>query len=316
MFGRILALALASLVVAVLLTGCGGGGSPSGSGGPVSPLGYLGRIAFTRHNGSTGHTNIFSMYAAGTGLTNLTHDVALYSGDPSYSPDGTRIVFMSTRQGTYDLFTMASNGLEVKRLTFDGALKGAPRWSPDGTMIAYQRATGAAGNFDLWTIQPDGTQNTNRTKSGAINERNPGWGLDSKHLYYDSDGLGDRDLCSLSFSDALRPRLTSTGEENICPALSPDGTKLIFQSSRTGPWHVYRMGSGGNAATVFQVTTGSRNDASPVYIQHGARIIFTSNRKDAHYQIFSIKPDGTDLKRLTTTANSINDDAPTWNNGA
>jgi eukaryotic-like serine/threonine-protein kinase len=55
---------------------------------------------------------------------------------PQYSPDGKRIVFISTRSGTYEVWTCASNGRELAQLTSLG-MTGSPRWSPDSRWIAF-----------------------------------------------------------------------------------------------------------------------------------------------------------------------------------
>ena len=299
-------------LLTVILAGCGGGNS--GGGGPVTPQGYVGKIAFQRYNSGTGQQNVWSMNADGTGLVNLTKSVG-HNLEPAFSPNGQRIVFKSDRKGGWDLFTMASDGTDVKRLTFDGAVKGAPRWSPDGTKIAYERNTGSPDQYDLWTIHPDGTMATNRTKS-LSDERHPAWTPDSLTLFFDTTGFGTRDLMSIVLSTSHRVWLTVTGEGNANPALSPDGTKVLFTSTRTGGVaHVFRIASTGNAGTIKQLSFGLGSDLGPVYLLSATRIAFASTRKDTHWQIFSMRADGLDLRRLTNTATTVQDSAPTWNNG-
>ena len=310
MTNRMVLLALVSLALVALLAGCGG--SNSGSGGLVTPLGYVGKIAFDRT--ISGQRDIFIMTAAGSNQVNLTKGVGKHNTVPSFSPNGAQIVFESDRKSVSDLYIMQSEGSGVKRLTFDGAVKTSPHWSPDGKLIAYQRLSSSPTQFDLWTIKPDGTQATNRTKTAAF-ERGASWGPDSKTLFFNTDLWGLPDLARLTFGDPQWTRLTSSGEWNAGPMLSPDGTKLLFASNRSGAWHVYRMGSGGNPATVVQLTTGGDFNWNAVYVLGGTRIVFESNRKDNHFQIFSMKNDGTDMRRLTTTATLTDDRDPAWNNG-
>ncbi|HEX3183269.1 MAG TPA: hypothetical protein VHQ94_00660, partial [Pyrinomonadaceae bacterium] len=87
---------------------------------------------------------IYIVNVDGTGLTRLTND-NFEDIHPQWSPDGTKIAFLSRRGDTnHDVYTMNTDGSNIQRLTFFGAPgasngTGPPRWSPDGTRIAFQR---------------------------------------------------------------------------------------------------------------------------------------------------------------------------------
>ncbi|MDR3669532.1 MAG: hypothetical protein P4L36_01735 [Holophaga sp.] len=70
---------------------------------------------------------------------------------PSWNPDGTALAFISDREGTPQVFIMASDGSQVRRLTGDSAPKAFVAWNAKGDRIAY--SSGA----DLFTIAPDGS---------------------------------------------------------------------------------------------------------------------------------------------------------------
>jgi TolB protein len=77
------------------------------------------------------------------------------NSDPSPSPDGKRLVFISMTAGREQLFTMDVDGSNVVQLTRDDADHEDPAWSPDGTRIAF--ALIAGGHNSIAIVKGDGT---------------------------------------------------------------------------------------------------------------------------------------------------------------
>ena len=75
---------------------------------------------------------------------------------PAPSPDGSRIAFMSTREGNnYEIWLMNSDGSNPKRLTENSNNDGLPTWSPDGQSIAF--ASDRGGAWAIWVMNVDGS---------------------------------------------------------------------------------------------------------------------------------------------------------------
>jgi TolB protein len=69
---------------------------------------------------------------------------------PAWSPDGQSIAFMSSRDGNWELYLVASNGLGLRRLIANPGQDGAPVWSPDSKWIAFLSHRG--GTWGIYVI--------------------------------------------------------------------------------------------------------------------------------------------------------------------
>lgn len=100
-----------------------------------------------------GHIQLWTVNADGSGLEKL--DVGpgncLWA---DWSPDGTRIAFVSDRERDMEIYVAGSDGSEVVRLTNHTLRDRYPRWSPDGELILF--VSERNGTPQLFTIQPDG----------------------------------------------------------------------------------------------------------------------------------------------------------------
>jgi Tol biopolymer transport system component len=140
---------------------------------PVGP-----QIAFTSHPVTDDPLNsvlaeIFVINADGTGLTRLTFN-AEEERAPSWSSDGTRIVFMCRRGGSdFELCVMNADGTGQVQLTDNSVLDATPSWSPDDGKIVFHRPVG--GRFQLWLMNPDGTDQVQLTDTPGLNLF-PSWG--------------------------------------------------------------------------------------------------------------------------------------------
>ncbi len=104
-------------------------------------------------------------------------------GSPVISPDGERIVFVSKRNGSEELWICQRDGSKPQLLSHFDSVSGTPRWSPDSRWIAFDSRIG--GNVEVWVISADGGAPRNFTNA-PTNEATPSWSNDGRWLYFAS----------------------------------------------------------------------------------------------------------------------------------
>ncbi|MGD8239047.1 MAG: DPP IV N-terminal domain-containing protein [Armatimonadota bacterium] len=91
--------------------------------------------------------------------TDLTDGSPSDQGAPSWSPDGTTILYHDDVAGSFDVWSMDSNGANPQQLVVNPLSQGFPVWYPDGSRFAYVEARA------IWTALPDGTDPFQVTRS-------------------------------------------------------------------------------------------------------------------------------------------------------
>jgi Tol biopolymer transport system component len=115
--------------------------------------------------------------------------VVLGEGDaPRFSPDGSKIVFVSRRTKNDDVWLMDVDGGRQTQLTTDPKKERDPSFSPDGTQIVF--ASKRTGNFDIWAMDVNGS-NLRQLTSTARAETQPCWSKEN-YIYFVRDDAGIR----------------------------------------------------------------------------------------------------------------------------
>ena len=178
-------------------------------------------------NASVGDaTHVFHRRPDGS-IVDLTPDADGYGG--RWSPDGTRIAFVSARSGTEGIYLMDADGGHVTQLTGNGEV--APDWSPDGTRLLFWPAvTRGFGTVSMMNV--DGG-NVRTLGQGSL----PVWSPDGTRIVFErQNGICIYDLCGLAVyvmnadgSDARQLKgTTSAIDYAAVPEWSPDGTRIAY----------------------------------------------------------------------------------------
>jgi Tol biopolymer transport system component len=148
------------------------------------------RIVYdARVPGQTGF-DVYVMNEDGSEATNLTPGNPDFNDThPSWSPDGNRIVFAKTPSDASlilgDLYTMASNGSDMVRLTMDDSPVSAPKYSPDGQQIVFARFLDLTG-WELFSINSDGAGRMQLTDDGGFTTTDAAWSPDGTWMVFQS----------------------------------------------------------------------------------------------------------------------------------
>ena len=157
---------------------------------------------------------------------------------PSFSPDGTKIVYMSERDKNRDLYVTDLQGNELARLTTDPTYDYEPSWSPDGTQIAY--VSRKTGDSEIYLMNADGSNVRQLTDVHGLDWR-PTWSPDGKWIVYESWRNGNADIYMMAADGSDEQQLTDNPAEDGNPTFSPDGQYLVFHSKRTGDYQLFIM---------------------------------------------------------------------------
>jgi uncharacterized protein YjdB len=156
-----------------------------GEDGTVAGVGYgHARITATAPGGKTAAADVyvvgeiviassrsgkFQLYAAERAnlaqLAKITTDTTSAT-DPAFSPDGSRIAYVSTSGGNAEIYVMNADGTSPTRLTIDPAADGRPVFTPDGQTILFH-STRTAGKQQIWAVNVDGSALTQLTRDSV-----------------------------------------------------------------------------------------------------------------------------------------------------
>lgn len=140
---------------------------------------------------------------------------------PSFSPDGKKMVFVSKRAGTPQLFIKDLSSGHVRRLTYQGRYNTSPSWSPAGDKIAYSGSVD--GRFEIFVVGTDGREPEQLTDDSGDNEA-PSWSPDGSLIVFSSTREGfSRIYIMNSYGTDQRRLLFLSGEQT-----NPEWSTNIF----------------------------------------------------------------------------------------
>jgi len=237
--------------------------------------------------------------AATTQLTGASN----VDAQPSYSPDGSKIVFSSNRSGRFAIYVLPSNSTPDAILQTDSAVllsqsapgssfdDFAPSISPDGRTVVFNRDNAGLWTLDLSAPDPAATVQLlySVNLAGASSDNGAGSrpvfdptdpsrllyvGADN-HIYLLS-GIGTPAMTATDLSLATGIGATKADAN---PDWKPDGTSVVFDSTRLNGRKLFTLDPSATIASPIAAValwpTWERSDTQPVYSPDGLRIAYT-----------------------------------------
>jgi Tol biopolymer transport system component len=211
-----------------------------------------------------------SVTAAGIGdVTTVVND-----GASNYhvvaSPDGGAIAFDSDRDGVRGVYVARADGSAARRVSGDG-FAAVPSWSPDGDRIAFVKA--APGRPRVWNVWVANLQ-TGELRAVTNHRVGQAWGAswfpDGRRVAYSiEEQLVILDVASGKRTAIMSPR---AGHLVRTPAVSPDGSRVVFQVHRDGAWML------DVAAMRLRRVLADRSAEEFVWSPDGRRIAYHASR--------------------------------------
>jgi Tol biopolymer transport system component len=155
-----------------------------------------------------------------------------------------KIAFATEAGGSFEIYSMNTDGTGLTNLTKYKTDDISPDWSPDGTKIAY--SSWHDDSFEIYVMNSDGSNPTRLTYSSGRDD-SPSWSPDGKKIAFSSTRNGDYEIFVMDSDGQNQMNLSNyPGADDAYPDWSPDGTKIVFASTRSGNSDIYIMNADGS----------------------------------------------------------------------
>ena len=225
---------------------------------------------------------------------------------PSWSPDGTRMAYVSFQNKKPILFvqSLSASKQPAPVANYQGS-NSAPGWAPDGKQLAAVLTRDGTSQIYLMNADGSNLHKLTNPSSGAI-DTEPFFTPDGQSIYFTSDRGGSPQIYRMAASGGEPTRITFDGDYNVSPRVSPDGKTLAYISRVSGRFQLMAMDLDSRQT---QALTDGPRDESPTFAPNG-RIILYASDVDGRGVLYAVSSDGRFKQRLGIQAADIRE--PSW----
>ncbi len=230
-------------------------------------------------------------------------------GAPAVSPDGSRIAFLSDRDGTTDLYVIAADGRSELRLTRTPEQESQPQWSPDGKEIWF--SVFADGASRLSAIGAGGGSSR---LLGTVPGRALRFSPEGKRvLYWTGTWTAMREFVS-DLDGGRASQLTDGSGVVWGSRWSPDGKRIAFgDRDSKGALEVYVMNADGSGRRqVTQIPAADGGGQMPAWSPDGRALAVQAGAKDRPAHIWTVDLATGAARKLAAHDQLYQDEVPAW----
>ena len=198
-----------------------------------------------------------------------------------------KIAFVTTREGSPQIYTMNPDGTQQERLFLASAGACQPRWSPDGTKLAYispclgRQLEYSNASILIYDLQTGEIESLPSEPGGDFD---PSWSPDGKYIVFTSRRTGMpvnpyAQIFKIDLEEFQVTRLTTTDATQPArqPVWSPDGSTILYSLNRRSVWQLWSMSVDGENPTQILRSGGGNNDTQPAWARDGMSIYLTQS---------------------------------------
>ncbi len=226
---------------------------------------------------------------------------------PSWSADGTRLIYTGYQTGTPDLWSYDFRVGKAQLLFHrSSSLITGGCYSQDGKHIAFSMSE-EDGNSHIWVANPDGSGGRRLTEGYGINS-SPTFSPDGSQLAFVSNRSGNPQIYVLPVAGGAPKRLTFQGNYNQTPEWSPRGDLIVFTArDERNVFDIFTVDP--SNGKISRLTQDQGNNEEPTFSPNGRLIAFTSTRTGLS-QLFVMSADGNFQRQMTTGKEPVY--TPAW----
>ncbi len=227
---------------------------------------------FAAVNNRTGNKEIYLVDIDGHGAIPVTRNGSI-NLQPSWSPDGTKLIYTSYRAGNPDLYLADLAKATTRRISARTGLNIGAAWSPLGNLLSATLSNG--GNSDIFTLDPYSGKVVARLTTSSGIDASPSWSPGGSQIAFVSDRSGGAQIYVMSANGSNIHRVSFHGTHNTDPSWSPAGDRLAYVTREK---HFDIITCDLDGRSLVRITQGQGDNEDPSWSPDGRYLSFSSTR--------------------------------------